>query len=278
MCDCFGGSTPPTTPPTVTGPDADSTPVGSVIAPCPEGNFVLVVGSPGNYVVEDPNHDQFWGNYFIASQHPFGAFNLSAKTSLLVGECAHWLVYEDAYRRRWEDDKASTRVSQQTDAAKYPQGYHKRIQEYVGDLGSNHKYVAINSHNDIWETIHALPDNSLTRLWYFGHAGAEGWYLRWSRDMTRTGVVAGDTTAAEFVSLEKINEYSSWLKPKARPGDGQISKFYGCTTAKWAETWNFVTGLKSQGASGKISFQNIRQDNGLALLETDSSPGWTSYP
>ncbi len=276
---CFGSSGSPST--STSGPEVDSTPVGGVVKPCEKRNFIIILGGPGKYNPKDPDHDSYWGNYFVAAQHVFGVPGLSQfspETALLDGECVHWLVYGSAYSARWPSDKGSKIKFQEEHAAKYPAGYLSRIQQYVGELNTKHaagrhKYVLIDSYKDVWETLHKLPDGSLTRMYYFGHGGPKAFYMRWARDFSRPDI-SGDTTSEEQIHYDKIDAYKSWLATKAKPADGQISKFYACTSRDWAKKWQSATGLKSEGAINKITFKNIRADSTLRGLETDGGPLW----
>jgi len=268
--NCFGSN--------ASTPEVDNTPVGAVIKPCPTRNFVLVLGGPGKWNPKDKDHDAYWGNYFVASQYVLGAKGIKATTRLLSGECVHWLVYEQAYANRWETDYKSRIEHLEAQAKKYPHGYATFIKEYVTSV--KQKYVAIDSYHDIWEAIHALPDESLTRLFYFGHGGPKAFFLRWARDDSRPaspGQVLGDPTEDEIVDYSKIDAYRSWLAKKAKSSDSQVSKLYACTTADWASKWHDATGLKAQGSINKITFKNIRTGGGLSGLESDGSPDWRSY-
>lgn len=267
---CFGSK-----PTSSTDPPPDGTPVGQTVRPCPTRNFVIILGGPGKYHAEDPNHDQYWGNYFVAAQHVFGvARQFPPATSLLQEECVHWLVYENAYRKRWDADKKSNLAFLKEHAADYPAGFLARVQGYVKELGSRHKYIGIDSYQDIWETLSKLPDKSLTRMYYIGHGTGAGFFMRWENPDVHG---AEPTQSNEFVAHSLIDQYKVWLTRKARPEDAQVSKFYACFTDAWANKWHSVTQLKSEGAKQKITFQNVRSNDALSKLESDNSPGWTRY-
>lgn len=193
----------------------------------------------------------------------------------------HWLVYEDPYKSRWESDKVTLHNKITRDGvSKYAKlgGYIGRIKQYIASLAGDHKYVSIDSSADIWETLHKLPAHSLTRMCYFGHGGEAAFYLRWAQIfIDGRGTNEGDSTDSEQVYHSKIDEYAFWLARRARPEDGQISQFYACGSKNWAQKWNAVTGLKSQGAEWTISFASVISDPTLEGVRTDGSPGWTSF-
>lgn len=266
---CFGSSNNEV-------PQGDNTPVGETVATGHRRNFVIILAGPGRYNPDDREHDQFWGNYFVAAQHIFGVPDQSgqfqAQTSLLTGECVHWLVYEKAYTERWESDKSSNIQFLREHASKYRSGYLARIKEYIKQLNRNkptHRLIGIDSYKDVWETLHRLPDKSLTRLHYFGHGGPAAFFLRWESNTTRP--------EDELVTHSLMGRYSAWLTLKARPADGQISKFYACSSATWAKEWNKVTGLKAQGSTSTISFKTVREDRTLDSVEQSGRP-WVSFP
>jgi hypothetical protein len=273
---CFGGCKGST------NPKPDNTPVGRFVHPCKTRNFVIILAGPGKYNPQDRDHDQFWGNYFVASQHVFGVYShFSPATSLLAEECVHWLVYEKAYEARWKSDNDSKIVFLMEESKKYTNGYLARIKEYIGQLDKKdigkHKYIAIDSYKDVWEALNKMPDKTLTRLYYFGHGGPRAFYMRWARIMSRTDAIVGDTTPDETIEYQGIEDNRTWLKNKVKPDDGQISKFFACTSSDWAKKWKEVTGLKSQGAVNKISFKEVRNNSALNAIETDSTHGWTSF-
>lgn len=68
-------------------------------------NFIMVIGGPMIFHGKDPSHDTSWSNYLIPVQ-------LAHQRELLnkdSDEVVHWLVYEPAYRKRWEDDSFITK-------------------------------------------------------------------------------------------------------------------------------------------------------------------------
>jgi len=255
-------------------PGQDSTPVRRVVQPCPERNFVILLGAPGKYNPADQEHDRYWGNYFVAAQHIFGAGSgqgaIAATETLFAEECTHWLVYEKAYAQRWTTDKASGVAFLIAEANKYPSGYQSRVQEYVKGLGARHKYVAVDSYKDLWETLYNLPDDSLTRLWYFGHGNPDLFFLRYSTANTR---YAEDH---ELLKHSAMTGYASWLKAKAKASDGKVSKFYSCHSRDWAKAWHDTTELKSEGSGNKVAFNDIRTGGGLSRVVLNSS--WETFP
>jgi hypothetical protein len=273
---CFGSSNNEV-------PQGDNTPVGQAVDTSYERNCVIILAGPGRYNPKDKDHDQFWGNYYVAAQHLFngpepvpGRKPFKPITSLLAGECVHWLVYEKAYVERWQSDKDSKIEFLLGHVKDYKQGYLTRMEEYITiDLNGRkskkirHKYISIDSYKDVWEALHKLPDRSLTRLYYFGHGGPAAFFLRWERDTPRP--------AEEILAHSLMDRYSDWLARKAKPDDEQISRFYACNSEAWAMKWHEVTGLKSMGSTSTISFKDVRRDDLLDGVEK-TARSWINLP
>jgi hypothetical protein len=55
--------------------------------------------------------------------------------------------------------------------------------------------------------------------------------------------------------------------------NAQPSKFYGCNTALFAQSWTQTYGTPAEGAEGKVSFQA----EGFGGIEKSATIGWRQY-
>jgi hypothetical protein len=84
--------------------------------------------------------------------------------------------------------------------------------------------------------------------------------------------------------IEEIND-SSRLRKKFSKTATQVSKFYGCYTQGFAETWNDVFGVGAAGAKNKIDFGVVDRPSSIAdimerIEKTPTSKGdpeWKVY-
>jgi len=150
-------------------------------------NFVILIGGPGLFKGCDKAHDQTWTNYIVPLQLA-AQKNLYKKQS---GELIHWVLYEPPYKKRWQDDFIITKKEK-----KEVDGYHlhsirkaaadkiigKGAFNYVSRIrmianANGIKYKGINKPGEFWSYLQSLDDNSITRVWYSGHASGLGLML-----------------------------------------------------------------------------------------------------
>lgn len=253
-------------------------------------NFIIILGGPGKFVGCDKAHDQTWTNYLVPIQ-------LAAMKNLYkraMGEQVHWVVYEPAYKHRWDDDSVITKTElkqndgfwlhsnrkKKTEAVKKKGAlnYLQRIQQIATKYKINYK--GISKPKEFWEYIKSMPDESVSRVWYSGHASQEGLML----SLGHTSKCEAMANKADMVLLSDINNNKS-LSKKFTVKANKISKFYGCYTNDFAYLWNRDFNLKSEGAVKKIDFGVIDKPSSIGnVLErievtptTVGPTGWKKY-
>lgn len=258
---------------------ADSPEVAAISSPCPE-NFVIILGAPGTYDSRDPAHDRGWGHFFVLVQQAFRK-NLVSKRP---NECVHWFVYGPGYEERWEDDKNSSQRAQIDAANRYPNGYLKRIEEWTTEQG--HTFHNMNSVDEFLNGFKTLPPESLSRIWFSGHAAVNLWLHLYHSS-------GGSAMGREDRWLE-VSDLRNAVHGKVKLETGAVSKLYGCNTSEMAEALS-SKGLITEGAQNSINFSYIDSDvelytgeklsgnhlerieNGNASASKLESPRWTRY-
>lgn len=256
------------------------------------GNFVILIGGPGLFKACDKNHDQTWTNYIVPLQ-------LAAQRNLYKkqpSEIVHWVVYEPPYRNRWADDSVITKKEKkQSDGAhlnsirkaaadkilsKGAKNYLDRIKSIAVENGIIYK--GINKPKDFWTYLQSMKDNSITRIWYSGHASGNSLMLA----LTHDTACHASARLTDMINTADISKNSS-LKGKfiTRTPTPQVSKFYGCYTDGFAKEWHTIFGVAAAGAKKKIDFGVIdRPSNIVNVIEriekTPTSmgqPDWTVH-
>ncbi|MGD8845576.1 MAG: hypothetical protein PVJ84_13290 [Desulfobacteraceae bacterium] len=254
------------------------------------GNFVILIGGPGLFKGCDKTHDQSWTNYIVPLQ-------LAAQRNLYrkqPSEVIHWVLYEPPYRKRWLDDSVITEEEK-----RQIDGYHlhsirkaaadrilaKGALSYIDRIkmiaNENHfKYKGINRPSAFWNYLQSLDDNSITRVWYSGHASRNGLML---------SIIHNSTCQAAAYNRDMINtsdiSTKSSLQNKFDNSTSQISKFYGCYTNSFAKEWNSIFGAGAAGAKEKIDFGVVdRPSNIVNIMEriektptSVGNPDWTVH-
>lgn len=261
-------------------------PTGS---PSSSKNFIILLGGPGMFLGCDKAHDQTWRNYLVPIQ-------LAAKRNLFnrqPGEQIHLLVYEPPYKARWTDDSAIDRAELRQDdgywlhsnrkkdadkvKSKGGMNYLHRIQQVA--LNNGMKYTGLKKKEDFWKFIRNLPDNSVSRVWYSGHAAPDGLML----SLTHNSSCGPEADQTDVILVAEITRNRSLAK-KLIPGSSQ-SKFYGCYTEKFARKWRDTFKVPAAGAINKIDFGVIDRASSISnILEriekTPTSHGppiWTLH-
>ncbi len=254
-------------------------------------NFVILVGGPGLFVGCDKAHDQRWSNYIVPLQ--LAASNNWYKKQ--AGEVIHWVVYEPPYRNRWQDDSVITKEEKLQDDGKNlhsirkaatnklmaagASSYIEKIRMMANSFGI--RYKGINRPSEFWRYLETLENNSISRVWYSGHASNAGLMLALSHASEGCEAIASPN---DMLLLKNINKDQVPLRKFAKTST-QVSKFYGCNTKKFAETWHKVFGLSAAGAERKIDFGVVdRPSNIVNIMEriektptSKGEPGWTLY-
>ena len=251
-------------------------------------NFIILIGGPGLFVGCDKKHDQSWRNYFVPMQ--LAAMNNIYKK--LADETVHWVVYEPAYRERWNDDSVIT-----SDEKKQDDGYNlhsirlaaankvlktkansylHRIQVVAKELGITYK--GIQKPAEFWAYLTAQPNESISRTWYSGHASGKGLMLSLTHDACEAVAKTEDMVMAASI------KGNAALASKFSKKSTLLSKFYGCYTKDFAQNWHEVFGVPTAGAINKIDFSvvdspTIGSDDLLTRIEktptSQGATGWT---
>lgn len=250
-------------------------------------NFVILIGGPGLFKGCDKAHDQTWTNYIVPLQLA-AQKNLYKKRS---SEIVHWVLYKPPYKRRWKDDLViTTKEQQEIDCyhlhsirkasadkiiGKGASSYINRIQAIANANGI--KYKGINKPSEFWKYLNSLGDNSISRVWYSGHASGSGLMLSLAHSNTCIAQASPD----DMVLNEEISE-NSVLKNKFDSKSISLSKFYGCYTDGFAKEWSEIFKLGAAGAKQKIDFGVIdRPSNIVNIMEriekTPTSVGQTGW-
>lgn len=253
-------------------------------------NFVILIGGPGLFMGCDKAHDQRWSNYIVPLQ-------LAAQNNLYgkqADETVHWVLYEPPYKNRWQDDSVITKEEKLEDDGRNLHGIRKaaadkliamgalsyinKIQTMANSYGI--KYRGINRPDEFWSYMQSLDDKSISRVWYSGHASKGGLMLALSHSAT----CKAEAFRKDMVELRQIQKYSE-ISVKFKRFSTQVSKFYGCYTVAFAETWNKVFGVSAAGAKEKIDFGVVdRPSNIVNIMEriektptSQGDPGWGIY-
>lgn len=213
------------------------------------------------------------------------------------GETIHWFVYEPPYKNRWVDDSEIT-LTEWPVAKVYDTPLHKtrkaaanavikkgasnylhRIQQFTANHGI--RYHGIKNKGDIWTELAKLPDGSVSRFWYSGHAAPDSLLLSLSHfDGCSVGI------GREHVIESRDIGSRRHLAGKFKNTTTTPSKFYGCNTSNFAKKWHDIFSVPTEGATNKITFSVIGKSNGsqnilqrLQSTATTAGPvGWKSYP
>ena len=250
------------------------------------GNFVILIGGPGLFKGCDKAHDQNWTNYIVPVQ-------LAAQRNLYnrqSSETVHWVLYEPPYRKRWLDDSVITKKEKLED-----DGYHlhsvrqsaaqrvlaKRSGSYLHRIKAiavihGITYKEINSPNEFWNYLQSLGDNTITRVWYSGHASPDGLML--------ASTYLANAFTKDMI-LNKDLSTKGGLRKKFNKTPQKVSKFYRCYTEGFAMEWNKVFGVSAAGAKVKIDFGVIDRTssivNVMERIETtptsEGNPDWTVH-
>jgi len=253
-------------------------------------NFVILIGGPGLFKGCDKAHDQTWLNYIVPLQ-------LAAQRNLYnlgENEQVHWVVYEPPYAARWRNDSIITKAEEKQDDGynlhsirkraadkvllKPAKSYLDRIKQIA--LKLNIRYKGIRTPKEFWLYLESLSDHSVSRIWYSGHASGNELMLSLTHD---SGCEAVAFTA-DTIKVGDIKKHKPLIR-KFLKTTKKTSKFYGCYTKKFAQTWNNVFGVPTAGAEEKIDFGVINRHSNIEnvmerIEKTPTSrglPDWTEF-
>ena len=279
-------------------------------------NFVILIGGPGKYFACDKAHDKSWSNYIVPMQ-----IAAQKNLYQLDGETVHWVVFAPPYRSRWSDDiqitpsekkeyglfgiergatgwKAYELHKSDNWLHQHRQNTAESVLQKKGPDGKNAtSYVSrisqicaqnnivchfIDKPSEFWSYLLRMPDDSISRVWYSGHASDVGLYLDLHHDLASCSVPYSNN----YISVADIINIASRLKPKIFQKTKKHSKFYGCNTAAFTKQWYTEFAVPAEGANNKITFQAIYSGNPkfnvLDRLQTESTnagaPDWNEFP
>lgn len=209
-------------------------------------------------------------------------------------EKIHWVVYMNPYEFRWADDSIITEAEKKQsdgawlhsirkDAAMKVQrtganSFLHRIQMIAAGFGITFK--GIRTPQDFWDYLASFPKESISRVWYFGHASKDGLMLSLTHNNhCGVGALLTDMILAE--SLPPHSHLANRFDPKTK----QASRFYGCYTNGFAQKWHQVFKVPTEGADQKIDFGVVNRPSNIPnvlerIIKTPTSagdPGWTKY-
>lgn len=257
--------------------------------------FIVLIGGPGIAAPCDSHHDQTWKDYVV----PIQLATKNSQVSLKPGETMQWWIYGPAYRERWLNDSQAkvpaglspkfshTKPSQQqikevTDLRKTGAvDYIDRIKAAAAAIGAS--VVVLEKPDDFWAQLQKLPDHSLNRLWYIGHASNDGLMLKLIHtDDPTAGACIPAANQADMIRVPALQEKGAQVISKFT-NQGEPSKFYGCFTYAFAQQWNRVFHRAAAGAVNKIDFSVINQPSTFPqimprLEKSEANTGWTQFP
>jgi hypothetical protein len=210
-------------------------------------------------------------------------------------ETVHWVVYEPSYRDRWLDDSVITKAeAKQSDGywlhsirkgatdnvkSKGATSYIHRIKMIAASNGITYK--GISTPKEFWNYLDTFPKNSISRVWYSGHASADGLFLALDHDSSCKAVAL----LTDIVKMSDIKANKK-IADKFNTGTTTPSKFYGCYTNGFANEWNNIFGVPAEGAVNKVDFGSLDRPSHIKnILEriqqtptSKGSPDWKTYP
>jgi hypothetical protein len=260
-----------------------------------ERHFIILVGGPGVYNGDDPDHDKAWYNYI----DPVMAAAKSGRLSR-PDEQVHWYVYGPAYERRWADDSIEpsfiekhikdgdlnvtryghTRKIIAEGASNYLDSIRKKAATYAKP-GSKKINVVSNwwgasslvAADRFWTALGTFPDQSITRVWFLGHAAGDLWL-----SLEHDGRIAVSPLMGEIVKKADISKQRALIKKFAFANaplmaDQTPCKFYGCNTMEFAKIWSETFKVRAEGADGKVNFNRTS----LKDIEASAQFGWKTF-
>jgi hypothetical protein len=249
--------------------------------------FIVLIGGPGKFAPCDREHDETWTNYIV----PIQVATQSDQLDLAPGEALQWWVYAPAYRERWEDDTTVVKDPKLDKGRNLIDSRQKGIDKVTSSGASDYldrikkmaasvhaSFKALETPDDFWTELNALPESSISRLWYIGHASGDGLMLK----LIHNSACAPAANTSDMILVEDIAKHAGTVSKKMKT-KGKPSKFYGCFTEKFAEQWNTVFGTAAEGAIKKIDFGVTDRPSDIKQLlprleQSNPDTGWTRLP
>jgi len=244
--------------------------------------FVIWFGGPGLYDSEDKEHDGNWANYLLPMLK-WGANNLFNKNENVL-----WYIYKKAYTDRWSDDIKHGDATRKNHATKgvgiIADNYISHIEAKVKGYNTKRngfypiQIKWMDNALNFWNATKALPEKSITKVWYFGHGSFDLWL-----NLTHNSAhIASSPAASEIIKIDDIAKNNLqkkfYLKPYSADSEKYCS-FYGCNTIKFATQWNLSYKVPAWGMNGKIDFSltdkpGTKLDTMLQTLQSKSDGEW----
>jgi GH25 family lysozyme M1 (1,4-beta-N-acetylmuramidase) len=217
-------------------------------------NFILISGGPGTYDDRDVEHDQSWANYVIP---PLLMTKVAEKD-----EQVWWFVYRPAYACRWKDDHRNSKredaIRKVTDAG--VDSYLELLEKRAREKGWNFSWL--DDADSLWTKLKAFSKNSISRVWYWGHARNDLWLT-----LNHNPDTKGTAIAPELHEIIEISDIDPTLADRFQAGDlKRIHRFIGCNTAAFAQKWSEAFKVWSEGVRDKVSFAAIHKTGGEPCL------------
>lgn len=209
-------------------------------------------------------------------------------------EKIHWVVYINPYEFRWADDSIITKAEKKQSDGAWLHSIRKEAAMKVQRTGANNylhriqmvaagfsiTYKGIRTPQDFWDYLASFPKESISRVWYFGHAGGDGLML----SLTHNSVCGPSAHKKDMILTEDLINHSQ-LADRFDPKTKQASRFYGCYTNNFAQKWHQVFKVPTEGAYQKIDFGVVNRPSNIPcvlerIIKTPTSegdPGWTEY-
>jgi hypothetical protein len=253
-------------------------------------NFIILIGGPGRFQSCDKQHDQTWRNYLVPPQ--LAAMRNSYNRA--PDEKTHWVVYMSPYEFRWDDDSTITKAEKKQSDGAWLHGIRKKAADKVRSTGATNclnriqmmasglgiTYKGIRTPQDFWDHLASFSKESISRVWYFGHAGDRGLMLALTHD-AYCRPIAYEKDMILTIDLAKQSHLANRFDPKTT----QASRFYGCYTNNFAIKWHNEFKVPAEGAQQKIDFGVVDRSSGIpCILEriiktptSEGDPSWTRH-
>ncbi|MFZ0611837.1 MAG: S8 family serine peptidase [Desulfobacterales bacterium] len=225
--------------------------------------FVLVSGGPGPYDDRDVEHDQSWANYVSP---PLLMTDTSEKQKKFSekDEEIWWLIYRPAYACRWKDDfgnistKRQKAIKEVTD-----QGftsYLNLLEDRARKRGWNLQWL--DDAAGFWKRLKTIPQGSISRLWYWGHARDDLWL-----SLGHMSDAKGTAIAPESHEIIRVADIAANLRDRFQVGQPKtINRFVGCNTIAFARAWSNEFKVWTEGVKDKVGFKSIHLTGGEPCL------------
>ncbi|NUO07657.1 MAG: S8 family serine peptidase [Candidatus Brocadia sp.] len=222
-------------------------------------NFILISGGPGLFDDRDVEHDKSWANYVTP---PLLMTDTEDKRKKFAqdDEEVWWFVYKPAYDSRWDDDLKQKRKSTREVKDKGFASYVDMVEGRAKERGWNLRWL--DTADDLWKKLKTFSKDSLSRVWYWGHARDDLWLSLGHSSAS----VAVAPESHEIILVTSIDSNKK-LQDRFQNGDTKrIHRFVGCNTSAFAQAWSKTFKVWSEGVEEKVDFSAIHKTGGEPSL------------